>query len=358
MPAGGARLPVMVWIHGGGNTIGLADFYDGGNLPAQGDVVVVTINYRLGPLGWFRHAALREGDSRRRRALGQLRHPRPDPRPRVGAREHLGLRRRPGARDDLRRVRRRPERRRRCCSRRARRASSIARIVQSGGTNLGPLADAENFSDDAEPGGRNSSNEVIARLLVAAGEAASRDAAKARIGAMRAGSPRGLAARADARGAPRSPTGPRRRRACIDVPQVFADGEVLPAATRSRTSRAPKGWNRVPVVLGTNKDENKLFVFANPLYVRRWLGVVPRVRDAGALPRDDARRWRRCGRPPAPTARRGDAAQRAARLRLPLRLGRGAERPRPRPRPLPRRRPRLRDPLRVRPLRPRTGRAT
>jgi para-nitrobenzyl esterase len=33
------------------------------------------------------------------------------------------------------------------------------------------------------------------------------------------------------------------------------------------------------VILGTNKDENKLFVFPNPLYVKRWLGVVPRVRD-------------------------------------------------------------------------------
>ena len=56
-----AKLPVMVWIHGGGNVIGLSDFYDGGRMAQTQDVVVVTINYRLGPLGWFRHAALREG---------------------------------------------------------------------------------------------------------------------------------------------------------------------------------------------------------------------------------------------------------------------------------------------------------
>jgi para-nitrobenzyl esterase len=57
-------LPVMLWIHGGGNSIGRAGFYDGGNLAATHDVVVVAINYRLGPFGWFRHAALRgEGTS-------------------------------------------------------------------------------------------------------------------------------------------------------------------------------------------------------------------------------------------------------------------------------------------------------
>src|SRR5258706_324613 len=52
-------LPVMVWIHGGGNTIGAGDLYDGGNLAATRNVVVITLNYRLGPFGWFRNAALR-----------------------------------------------------------------------------------------------------------------------------------------------------------------------------------------------------------------------------------------------------------------------------------------------------------
>ena len=54
-----SRLPVMVWIHGGGNTVGHAGFYDGGHLAERENVVVVMINYRLGPFGWFRHAALR-----------------------------------------------------------------------------------------------------------------------------------------------------------------------------------------------------------------------------------------------------------------------------------------------------------
>lgn len=46
--------PVMVWIHGGGFQTGRgsAPFYDGSALARWGDVVVVTINYRLGALGF------------------------------------------------------------------------------------------------------------------------------------------------------------------------------------------------------------------------------------------------------------------------------------------------------------------
>ncbi|MEB4675628.1 carboxylesterase/lipase family protein [Enterobacteriaceae bacterium G50] len=52
-------LPVMVWLHGGGFTIGAGGLppYDGKAL-AQRNVVVVTVNYRLGHLGFFAHPAL------------------------------------------------------------------------------------------------------------------------------------------------------------------------------------------------------------------------------------------------------------------------------------------------------------
>ncbi|WP_255568070.1 carboxylesterase/lipase family protein [Brevundimonas sp. PAMC22021] len=51
--------PVMVWIHGGGlnNGSGTAGLYDGSALAREG-VVVVTLNYRLGRLGFFDHPAL------------------------------------------------------------------------------------------------------------------------------------------------------------------------------------------------------------------------------------------------------------------------------------------------------------
>jgi para-nitrobenzyl esterase len=51
-------LPVMFWIHGGGNTSGVKDYYDFSELIREHEVLVVTINYRLGPMGWFTHPAI------------------------------------------------------------------------------------------------------------------------------------------------------------------------------------------------------------------------------------------------------------------------------------------------------------
>ncbi|GGU92852.1 carboxylic ester hydrolase [Actinomadura cremea] len=52
------KLPVMVWVHGGGNTTGTGSSYDASKLAVRGDVIVVTLNYRLGPLGWLAHPGL------------------------------------------------------------------------------------------------------------------------------------------------------------------------------------------------------------------------------------------------------------------------------------------------------------
>ena len=56
----GKKLPVMFWIHGGGNTSGLKDTYDFSKMVRKHDVVVVTLNYRLGPFGWFTHPAIQD----------------------------------------------------------------------------------------------------------------------------------------------------------------------------------------------------------------------------------------------------------------------------------------------------------
>ncbi len=51
----GGKRPVMFWCHGGGFTMGSGSsgFYRGTNLARKGDVVVVTVNHRLGPLGYL-----------------------------------------------------------------------------------------------------------------------------------------------------------------------------------------------------------------------------------------------------------------------------------------------------------------
>lgn len=57
---GAQAAPVMVWIHGGGNTVGSGsdELFDGRDLASRQGVVVVTMNYRLGALGFLVHAGL------------------------------------------------------------------------------------------------------------------------------------------------------------------------------------------------------------------------------------------------------------------------------------------------------------
>lgn len=57
-PEGGSigPKPVMVWIHGGAFLAGGANAYDASRLAREGDIVVVTINYRLGVLGFVNFA--------------------------------------------------------------------------------------------------------------------------------------------------------------------------------------------------------------------------------------------------------------------------------------------------------------
>ncbi len=56
-PAGG-RLPVMVWVYGGGYDIGYNTQYDLSRLAQRQGVVTVDMNYRLGALGFLAHPAL------------------------------------------------------------------------------------------------------------------------------------------------------------------------------------------------------------------------------------------------------------------------------------------------------------
>ena len=57
-PTGAAGRPVLVWIHGGAFANGSADLYDARWLVTKGDIVVVTVNYRLGAPGFLADPAL------------------------------------------------------------------------------------------------------------------------------------------------------------------------------------------------------------------------------------------------------------------------------------------------------------
>ncbi|WP_312810409.1 carboxylesterase family protein [Corynebacterium variabile] len=103
-PAGDATdLPVMVWIYGGAFTVGASRNYDGRHLAARGDVVVVTVNYRVGPWGFRPVLAVHAGAHLR----VEHRTPRPDRRTAVGAGQYLGLRWRSDEYHPVRGIRRR-----------------------------------------------------------------------------------------------------------------------------------------------------------------------------------------------------------------------------------------------------------
>ena len=58
------NLPVLFWIHGGGNWSGQANMtmYHGANFAARENMIFVSINYRVGAVGWFTNPSLRTGD--------------------------------------------------------------------------------------------------------------------------------------------------------------------------------------------------------------------------------------------------------------------------------------------------------
>ncbi len=57
-PQANAKRPVMVWFYGGGLFSGESNDYDGSKLASRGGVIVVTLNFRVGALGFLSHPAI------------------------------------------------------------------------------------------------------------------------------------------------------------------------------------------------------------------------------------------------------------------------------------------------------------
>jgi len=268
-----AALPVMVWIHGGGNVVGQGGSYDAGLLAQRERVVVVTINYRLGPLGWLRHPALAEGASpedasgnfgtldvleslrwvqRHIAAFGG------DPRnvtifgESAGGRHVILLLLAPSARGLFQRA-----------------------ISQSG---IARLLDPRHAELPAARGGHlNSAHEVLLRLLRTDG-AKTAAAARAQLQKLSAAeivqhlrkqTPAALfnayASEQDV--------------ALLQVPTLFGDGHVLPAGDALALLERPDSHPGVPILLGTNRDEYKTFLLFSEAHVRRITRFYARLRD-------------------------------------------------------------------------------
>ncbi len=252
--AAAANLPVMMWIHGGGNVWGRAEQYDASVLAARHNVLVVVIQYRLGPLGWFAHPAIRAsgetpddetanfavldmvaalewiqaeidafgGDPSRVTIFGES----------AGGHNVGALLASPKAAGLFHRA-----------------------ILQSGSFMSMPLSEAEGLTgDDPDAGLR------VARRLVD-GEA------EPTAEMLRAVSADALFDAYETRDDDFEP------------PRIIADGVALPIEGIEAALNDPATFNSVPIISGTNRDELKLFFLFNTELTRQVLGRFPRARD-------------------------------------------------------------------------------
>ena len=282
-----AKRAVMVWVHGGGNSIGTANTYGVmRNLASRYGVVVVSVNYRLGILGWFRHPSLRGADGSILDASGNfgtldliaaldwvhanIEQFGGDPAnvtvfgESAGGFNTFSLLASPVMKA----------------------GSTMHRaIIESGVPSTTSLAEAENFTDAPDPGSPNSSSEMILKWLMADGRAADRSSAKKALAEMK---PEKLAEYLRAK-TPSELLAPFKGAGMgmYQAPALFRDGAVLPISTVVNVLGDPNQGTHVPVLLGTNRDEWKLFLAFNTKYVGKRL-FVPFIRDEAVYDRDAA----------------------------------------------------------------------
>ncbi len=271
-PPNAAKRPVMLWIHGGGNSIGHGGSYNGARLATAEDVVVITINYRLGVFGWFSHPALMRGDPADDSGnygtldiIRALEWTRDNIEVFGGDPNNITLfGESAGARDTLAMI-----------------ASPLAKglfhraIVQSGGFGVTQLDRARAY--ESEGGHPNSSAEVVVQLLVSIGRAPDAETARAIAEDLPAAEIKALLYSASVDDIFSMFDGG--SFGMIDLPDNYADGYVLPKLSNADIFGDPNNHNMVPTILGTNRDEPSLFMVRDPRYVENFLWIFPRLKD-------------------------------------------------------------------------------
>ena len=252
------KLPVMFWIHGGGNTSGEAASYDFSKLASTHELVIVSINYRLGFLGWFYHPAFAAtsnnledksgnfgtldqimalkwvkqniedfgGDKNNVTIFGES----------AGGHNVFALLSSPLARGLFHKA-----------------------ISQSGATNTFDLKEASKFFDNKESSLLTSSKEVVSKLLVSS--ESSKDLFEANIAQdsmnefklleQMQGLDLGQIFKVYKAIDKSKQVGKKM------IPRVLSDGYVIPK--RGMKFSRKSFYNDVPVIFGTNRDETKLF---------------------------------------------------------------------------------------------------
>tara|TARA_B100000953_G_scaffold241033_1_gene202704 strand:+ start:844 stop:2703 length:1860 start_codon:yes stop_codon:yes gene_type:complete len=267
-------LPVMVWIHGGSNVSGNADFYDPSELAYQHNLIVVTINYRLGPFGWFSHPSIKElsvdpmnasgnygnidtiqslewvqsnianfgGDPTNITIFGES----------AGGYNVAALLSSPIAEGLFHKA-----------------------IIQSGGIKPGDITHAESYLKDNLPWKNYTSKELVNQLLIERDYAQTREEAlslqidmndEAINDLLRSSSTEEIYVSFQ-----------EARFNTNEMLRPFPDGIVLDQ--NGILNSLKNGFSaNIPIIFGTNRDEMKLFLMTNPRLVRSFLGL-PRIRN-------------------------------------------------------------------------------
>jgi len=292
------KLPVMVWIHGGGNTIGAASTYNGSNLAGSQQVIVVALNYRLGLFGWFGHPALRAASESAFEASGNygtldiiqgLKWVKNNISAFGGDPDNVTIfGESAGGLNVFSLMGSKP-------------AEGLfdRAIVQSGGLLTMSRSMAENYLDDESLGMDASSREVINHLLIAEGRAGDRSAAKALqqtlseaevVELLRSRTAEQLLAHFVEQGASQA--------GMYLAPALLRDGVVLPKEHLLERFTDTQQYNSVPVMLGANRDEIKMFMVEDPRLVSNFLGVFPQIIDQQVYDRQShyiSNQWRASG---------------------------------------------------------------
>jgi len=273
-----SQLPVMLWIHGGGNNQGSSRFYQGQKLAADQQIIFVSVNYRLGHLGNFSHRSIRNGASNPEDASGNyglldiiaaLRWIQTniavfggDPGnvtvfgESAGGRNVFGLMASPLAKGLFHRA-----------------------ISQSGSSRSETLASAENFYDDRQPGWPFSANELLAELLIKENIATDRAEAMDDLNIMSDPSIAALLYAQPAESLIAASLVNAQNPDKIHIPQLLRDGHVLPEQPFAELFADPTLYNAVPLIIGSNRDEERAFMASDPRFVRTYLGTIPSIRN-------------------------------------------------------------------------------
>ncbi|MFO8010693.1 MAG: carboxylesterase family protein [Dehalococcoidia bacterium] len=249
------NLPVYVWIHGGGNSTGSANqvpTYYGTSVAQESNMVFVSLNYRLGPLGWFTHPSLRNGD--------QL-----DDSGNYGTLDIIKALE--WIQENIEAFGGDPN-------------SVIVTGESAGAVNvfsllMSPAAEGFFHTAMAQSGmavstpvveGEKSSNDVILTLLINDGLADDKEEARIYLeetpdtetaAYLRSKTPDEILGCYEQRGF-----------GLLALPHIFRDGAVIPAEGTGTFENCTYP-NKVPLILGSNKEELKMFLFMNPAFEGR-----------------------------------------------------------------------------------------